>query len=620
VAASPEGRAVIRHSTAHVLAQAVQDLFPGTRLGIGPPVENGFYYDFDPEKPFTPEDLQALEKRMQQIVRAGQRFSRREISDGDAEAELAHEPYKLELIGLKGGAGDAEGADVEVGGAQLTMYDNLDPRTGDRVWTDLCRGPHLPRTSGIPAFSLTRSAAAYWRGSEENPQLQRVYGTAWESREAHKGYLEQLAEAERRDHRRLGAELDLFSFPDEIGSGLAVFHPKGGVVRRELETYSRQRHEEGGYSFVNTPHITKARLFEVSGHLDWYAEGMYPPMQLDEERDADGVVRRQGQDYYLKPMNCPMHNLVYRSRGRSYRELPLRLFEFGTVYRYEKSGVVHGMTRARGFTQDDAHIYCTPEQMAGELRGLLDFVLGLLADYGLSDFHLELSTRNPDKSVGTDESWEAATEALRSAALESGLELVPDPGGAAFYGPKISVQARDAIGRSWQMSTLQVDFNLPERFGLEYTAADGSRQRPVMLHRALFGSIERFFAVLTEHYAGAFPAWLAPVQVVGVPVTDDQVPYLTDVALRLRARGIRVEVDDSDDRMQKKIRNASKQKVPFVLIAGATDAEAGAVSFRYRDGSQRNGVPVEQAVDAVAAWVAGRHNADPTADTPLERP
>ncbi|HJX43044.1 MAG TPA: threonine--tRNA ligase [Geodermatophilus sp.] len=624
VAASPEGRAVIRHSTAHVLAQAVQDLFPGTRLGIGPPVENGFYYDFDPEKPFTPEDLQALEKRMQQIVRAGQRFSRREISDDEARAELAHEPYKLELIGLKGGADDgagaADGADVEVGGAQLTMYDNLDARTGERVWTDLCRGPHLSRTSGIPAFSLTRSAAAYWRGSEENPQLQRVYGTAWESREAHKGYLEQLAEAERRDHRRLGAELDLFSFPDEIGSGLAVFHPKGGVVRRELETYSRQRHEEGGYSFVNTPHITKARLFEVSGHLDWYAEGMYPPMQLDEERDADGVVRRQGQDYYLKPMNCPMHNLVYRSRGRSYRELPLRLFEFGTVYRYEKSGVIHGMTRARGFTQDDAHIYCTPEQMAGELRALLDFVLGLLADYGLSDFHLELSTRNPDKSVGTDESWEAATEALRSAALESGLELVPDPGGAAFYGPKISVQARDAIGRSWQMSTLQVDFNLPERFGLEYTAADGSRQRPVMLHRALFGSIERFFAVLTEHYAGAFPAWLAPVQVVGVPVTDDQVPYLTDVALRLRARGIRVEVDDSDDRMQKKIRNASKQKVPFVLIAGATDAEAGAVSFRYRDGSQRNGVPVEQAVDAVAAWVAGRHNADPTADTPLERP
>jgi threonyl-tRNA synthetase len=615
-AASPEGRAVIRHSAAHVLAQAVQDLFPGTRLGIGPPVENGFYYDFAPERPFTPEDLEALEKRMQEIVKAGQYFSRREISDADAQAELAHEPFKLELIGLKGGAGEAaEGADVEVGGAQLTMYDNRDARTGDLVWTDLCRGPHLPRTSTIPAFSLTRSAAAYWRGSEKNPQLQRIYGTAWESREAHKAYLEQLAEAERRDHRRLGSELDLFSFPDEIGSGLAVFHPKGGIIRRELESYSRQRHEEGGYAFVNTPHITKAHLFQVSGHLDWYAEGMYPPMHLDEERDAEGNVRRQGQDYYLKPMNCPMHNLVFRSRGRSYRELPLRLFEFGTVYRYEKSGVVHGLTRARGFTQDDAHIYCTPDQMAGELRGLLDFVLGLLADYGLSDFHLELSTRDPEKSVGTDESWEVATEALRKAALDSGLELVPDPGGAAFYGPKISVQARDAIGRSWQMSTIQVDFNQPERFGLEYTAADGSRQQPVMLHRALFGSIERFFAVLTEHYAGAFPAWLAPVQVVGIPVTDEQVGYLRDVALQLEARGIRVEVDDSDDRMQKKIRTASKQKVPFVLIAGATDAEAGAVSFRFRDGSQHNGVPVERAVAAVAEWVASRANTDPTAES-----
>jgi threonyl-tRNA synthetase len=616
-AASPDGRAVIRHSTAHVLAQAVQELFPGTRLGIGPPVENGFYYDFDPERPFTPEDLQALEKKMTEIVRAGQRFSRREIDDADAKAELAHEPYKLELIGLKGGAGEAaEGADVEVGGAQLTMYDNLDARTGERIWTDLCRGPHLPRTSSIPAFSLTRSAAAYWRGSEKNPQLQRVYGTAWESREAHKAFLEQQAEAERRDHRRLGAELDLFSFPDEIGSGLPVFHPKGGIVRRELENYSRVRHEQAGYSFVNTPHITKGQLFETSGHLDWYAEGMFPPLHVDEERDAEGNVRRQGQDYYLKPMNCPMHTLVYRSRGHSYRELPLRMFEFGTVYRYEKSGVVHGLTRARGFTQDDAHIYCTPEQMPGELRALLDFVLGLLADYGLSEFFLELSTRNEEKYVGTDESWARATEALEEAAKASGLELVPDPGGAAFYGPKISVQARDAIGRTWQMSTIQVDFNTPERFGIEYTAADGSRQRPVMIHRALFGSIERFFGVLTEHYAGAFPAWLAPVQVVGVPVTDEQVPYLRDVALRLREHGIRVEVDDSDDRMQKKIRTASKQKVPYVLIAGATDAEAGAVSFRYRDGSQRNGVPVDEAVRSVVEWVRARHNADPTAEVP----
>jgi threonyl-tRNA synthetase len=494
------------------------------------------------------------------------------------------------------------------------MYDNLDARTGERVWTDLCRGPHLPRTSSIPAFSLTRSAAAYWRGSEKNPQLQRIYGTAWESKEAQKAYLEQLAEAERRDHRRLGAELDLFSFPDEIGSGLAVFHPKGGVVRRELENYSRQRHEEAGYSFVNTPHITKGQLFETSGHLEWYAEGMYPPMHLDAVVDESGEVRRQGQDYYLKPMNCPMHNLVYRSRGRSYKELPLRLFEFGTVYRYEKSGVVHGLTRARGFTQDDAHIYCTPEQMQGEIRALLQFVLDLLSDYGLEDFYLELSTRDPEKSIGSDEDWERATDALREAAEASGLELVLDPGGAAFYAPKISVQARDAIGRSWQMSTIQVDLMLPDRFDLEYTAADGSRQRPVMIHRALFGSMERFFGVLTEHYAGAFPAWLAPVQVVGVPVTDDQVPYLTDVALKLREHGIRVEVDDSDDRMQKKIRTASKQKVPFVLIAGATDAEAGAVSFRYRDGSQRNGVPVDEAVRQVVDWVRGRHNADPSAE------
>ncbi|MBB3081972.1 threonine--tRNA ligase [Geodermatophilus sabuli] len=603
-AASPDGRAVIRHSTAHVLAQAVQDLFPGTRLGIGPPVENGFYYDFDPERPFTPEDLKALEKRMQEIVRAAQRFARREISDGDARSELAHEPYKLELIGLKGGAGEAaEGADVEVGGAQLTMYDNLDARTGDRVWTDLCRGPHVPRTSNIPAFSLTRSAAAYWRGSEKNPQLQRVYGTAWESKEAHKAHLEHLAEAERRDHRRLGVELDLFSFPDEIGSGLAVFHPKGGVVKREMEDYVRQRHIEEGFDYVGTPHISKRGLFETSGHLPYYEETMFPGMELE------------NSEYFLKAMNCPMHNLIFRSRGRSYRELPLRFFEFGSVYRFEKSGVVHGLTRVRGLTQDDSHSYVTPEQAPGEIRHLLAFVLGLLRDFGLDDYHLELSTRDDSpKFIGSDEEWAAATEVLREAAEETGLELVPDPGGAAYYGPKISVQARDAIGRTWQMSTIQYDFNQPARFGLEYSAADGTRQQPVMIHSAKFGSIERFFGVLTEHYAGAFPAWLAPVQVVGIPVTDEQVPYLTDVALRLRARGIRVEVDDSDDRMQKKIRTASKQKVPFVLIAGSTDAEAGAVSFRFRDGSQHNGVPVGQAVDAITQWVAGRANVDPTAE------
>src|SRR3954463_8204146 len=607
-AASPEGRAVIRHSTAHVLAQAVQDLFPGTRLGIGPPVENGFYYDFDPERPFTPEDLQALEKRMQEIVRAGQYFSRREISDADAATELADEPYKLELISLKGGAGEAaEGADVEVGGAQLTMYDNLDPHTGDLVWTDLCRGPHLPRTSSIPAFSLTRSAAAYWRGSEKNPQLQRVYGTAWESKDAHKAYLEQLAEAERRDHRRLGAELDLFSFPDEIGSGLAVFHPKGGVLKREMEDYVRQRHIEEGFLYVGTPHISKAHLFETSGHLPYYADTMFPPMELE------------NAEYYLKAMNCPMHNLIFRSRGRSYRELPLRFFEFGSVYRYEKSGVVHGLTRVRGLTQDDSHSYVTPEQAPGEVRHLLAFVLGLLSDFGLDDYYLELSTRDDsDKFIGSAEEWANATAVLEEAARETGLELVPDPGGAAYYGPKISVQARAAIARTGQMSPIQYDFNQPARFGLEYTAADGTRSRPVMIHSAKFGSIERFFGVLTEHYAGAFPAWLAPVQVVGIPITDEQVPYLTDVALKLRARGVRVEIDDSDDRMQKKIRTASKQKIPFALIAGATDAEAGAVSFRFRDGSQRNGVPVNDAVEQVVSWVPSRSNLDPSAADEVE--
>ncbi|QXG75845.1 threonine--tRNA ligase [Modestobacter sp. L9-4] len=603
-AASAAGRAVIRHSAAHVLAQAVQELFPGTRLGIGPPVENGFYYDFDPERPFTPEDLSALEKKMTEIVRAGQHFRRREIDDDAARAELAHEPYKLELIGLKGGAGEAaDGADVEVGGAQLTMYDNVDARSGDLVWTDLCRGPHLPRTSNIPAFALTRSAAAYWRGSEKNPQLQRVYGTAWESKDALKAYQEQQAEAERRDHRKLGAELDLFSFPDEIGSGLVVFHPKGGVVKREMEDYVRRRHIEEGFDYVGTPHISKAQLFETSGHLPYYADTMFPPMELE------------NAEYYLKAMNCPMHNLIFRSRGRSYRELPLRFFEFGSVYRYEKSGVVHGLTRVRGLTQDDSHSYVTPEQAPGEIRHLLAFVLGLLRDFGLDDYYLELSTRGEsEKFIGSDEEWALATQVLEDAARETGLELVADPGGAAFYGPKISVQARDAIGRTWQMSTIQYDFNQPARFGLEFSAADGTRQQPVMIHSAKFGSLERFFGVLTEHYAGAFPAWLAPVQVVGIPITDEQVPYLTDVALQLRARGIRVEIDDSDDRMQKKIRTASKQKVPFVLIAGATDAEAGAVSFRYRDGSQRNGVPVAEAVEQVAAWVAARHNTDPTAE------
>jgi threonyl-tRNA synthetase len=604
---SEDGRAIIRHSTAHVLAQAVQELFPDAKLGIGPPVENGFYYDFDVATPFTPEDLAKLEKKMQQIIKERQRFSRRVVSDDDARAELANEPYKLELIGIKGSASAeaAEGASVEVGGGELTIYDNV--RRDDTVaWKDLCRGPHVPATGYLGNFKLMRVAAAYWRGSEKNPQLQRIYGTAWESRDALKAYLNRLEEAAKRDHRKLGTELDLFSFPDEIGSGLAVFHPKGGVLRKVMEDYSRQRHVEDGYEFVYTPHITKAQLFETSGHLDWYADGMYPPMHLDEERGPDGEIRKQGQDYYLKPMNCPMHNLIFDSRGRSYRELPLRLFEFGTVYRLEKSGVIHGMTRARGFTQDDAHIYCTREQMRDELKNLLTFVLGLLADYGLDDFYLELSTKNPEKFVGSDEVWEEATETLREVAEGSGLELVPDPGGAAFYGPKISVQARDAIGRTWQMSTIQLDFNLPERFELEYTASDGSRQRPVMIHRALFGSIERFVAVLTEHYAGAFPPWLAPVQVIGIPITDGHVDYLYDVAAQLKAQGIRIEVDASDDRMQKKIRNAQKAKVPYMLIAGDEDMAAGSVSFRYRDGSQKNGIPIADAIAEIVETVKRR--------------
>ncbi|OLT28946.1 threonine--tRNA ligase [Nocardiopsis sp. CNR-923] len=598
---SEDGRAILRHSTAHVLAQAVQELFPEAKLGIGPPVENGFYYDFDVAEPFTPADLRSIEKRMQQIVKQGQRFDRRVVSDEEARAELANEPYKLELIDIKGSdaAQAAEGAGVEVGSGELTVYDNIHPRTGEQCWKDLCRGPHLPTTRVIPAFKLMRTAAAYWRGKETNPQLQRVYGTAWESKDALKAYLTFLEEAEKRDHRRLGAELDLFSIPDEIGSGLAVFHPKGGVIRRVMEDYSRQRHERGGYEFVYSPHATKSALFEKSGHLDWYADGMYPPMQLD-----------GGQDYYLKPMNCPMHNLIFDARGRSYRELPLRLFEFGTVYRYEKSGVVHGLTRARGFTQDDAHIYCTKEQMADELDSLLTFVLDLLRDYGLDDFHLELSTKDPEKFIGDDHVWAEATDTLRQAAEKQGLELVMDPGGAAFYGPKISVQAKDAIGRTWQMSTLQLDFNLPERFDLEYTAADGTRQRPVMIHRALFGSIERFFAVLLEHYAGAFPAWLAPVQAVGIPIADEHVPYLREVEAKLRAEGIRVEVDASDDRMQKKIRNAQKQKVPFMLLAGDEDISKNAVSFRYRDGSQNNGVPVDEAVAEIVAAVRERHQGD----------
>ena len=608
---SPDGLDILRHSAAHVLAQAVQQLRPEAILGIGPPITDGFYYDFDVEEPFTPDELKSLHKSMQKIVNQGQRFVRRVVTDEQARSELAAEPYKLELISLKSSASDGQDNEsVEVGAGELTIYDNVDPKTGDTVWSDLCRGPHLPTTKLISnGFDLTRVAAAYWRGSEANPQLQRIYGTAWPTKEELRAYQERLEEAKRRDHRVLGAELDLFSFPDEVGSGLPVFHPKGGIIRRVMEDYSRKRHDEAGYEFVNSPHISKADLFETSGHLSWYREGMFPPMHVDEQRNEAGEITRAGVDYYLKPMNCPFHILIYRSRQRSYRELPLRMFEFGSVYRYEKSGVVHGLTRVRGMTQDDAHIFTTRDDLETELQGILDFVLGLLSDYGLNDFYLELSTRDgSDKFVGSDEMWDEATAVLERVATASGLELVPDPGGAAFYGPKISVQARDAIGRTWQMSTIQLDFNLPERFDLEYQAADGSRQRPIMLHRALFGSIERFFGVLTEHYAGAFPAWLAPVQVMGIPVAEEFEPYLRGVIDRMREAGIRAEIDDSDERMQKKIRTHTKQKIPYLLIAGDDDRQAEAVSFRFRDGSQRNQVPINDAIEQVLQAISERRD------------
>jgi threonyl-tRNA synthetase len=606
---SPDGLDILRHSTAHVLAQAVQRINPEAKLGIGPPVTDGFYYDFDVAAAFTPEDLVTLEKEMNRIVQEGQRFMRRIVTDDEARAELANEPYKLELIGLKGGSTVDDNENVEIGGAELTIYDNVDPKSGETKWKDLCRGPHLPNTRMIgQGYKLMRVAAAYWRGSEKNSSLQRIYGTGWPSKQELRDYTERLEEAHKRDHRRLGAELDLFSFPEEIGSGLPVFHPKGGIIRRAMEDYSRTRHEEGGYEFVYSPHITKQNLFETSGHLAWYKDGMFPPMHLDEVRNEAGEITRAGVDYYLKPMNCPFHILIYRSQGRSYRDLPMRLFEFGGVYRYEKSGVVHGLTRVRGMTQDDAHIFTTPEKMGEELVKVLDFVLTLLRDYGLNDFYLELSTRDPgsDKFVGSDEMWNTATATLEKVATDSGLTLVPDPGGAAFYGPKISVQARDAIGRTWQMSTIQLDFNLPERFGLEYTASDGSRQQPVMIHRALFGSVERFFGVLLEHYAGAFPVWLAPVQVVAVPVADEFAEYLGDVVTRMKQAGIRAELDASDDRMQKKIRNHTMQKVPYIVIAGEEDRAQNAVSFRFRNGEQENGIPIDTAIARITGMISSR--------------
>lgn len=597
---SEDGLSILRHSAAHVLAQAVQQINPDTKLGIGPPITDGFYYDFDPAQPFTPEDLKAISSQMQKIVKQGQRFIRRVVTEDEARAELANEPYKLELIGLKGGSTGDDNENVEIGGSELTIYDNVDPKTGEVCWKDLCRGPHVPNTRMLGnGWALMRSAGAYWRGSEANPMLQRIYGTAWPTKDELREYQTRLEEAAKRDHRKLGVEMDLFSFPDEIGSGLAVFHPRGGIIRHEIESFMRNELLRNGYEVVSSPHITKGTLFETSQHLNWYKDGMFPAMHLDEVTDADGNVTKQGQDYYLKPMNCPFHNLIFRARARSYRELPLRLAEFGTVYRYEKSGTLSGLTRVRGLTQDDAHIYVTDEQVKDEIKRQLDFVFATLRAYGLNDFYLELSTRDPEKSVGTEEQWESATETLRQVGEESGLELVADPGGAAFYGPKISVQARDAIGRTWQLSTVQLDFNQPELFELEYAAADGTRKQPVMIHRALLGSVERFFAILLEHYAGAFPVWLSPVQVVGIPVAEQYGEFLDDVIAQLRARGVRAEVDHSDDRMPKKIRTHTKAKVPFQLIAGEDDRAAGAVSFRFRDGTQLNGVPVIEAIERI---------------------
>lgn len=604
-ASSPDGLAILRHSTAHVLAQAVQKLNPDAKLGIGPPITDGFYYDFDVAQPFTPDDLKAIEKEMDRIIRSGQRFQRRVVTDDEARAELAGEPYKLELIGLKGSAADGDDESVEVGAGELTIYDNVD-RDGQTVWKDLCRGPHVPNTGALGVHKLMRIAAAYWRGSEKNPQLQRIYGTAWPTKDELRAYTERLEEAAKRDHRKLGKELDLFSFPDEIGSGLSVWHPKGGVVRMEMEQHARRRHVEAGYTYVYTPHIAKQDLFLQSNHLVTYKEGMFPPIVMDEEVDDDGNVTKQGVDYYLKPMNCPMHILIYKERARSYRDLPLRFAENGTVYRNELSGALHGLTRVRGFTQDDSHLFVTPEQLEEETTKVLDFVISMLRDFGLDDFELELSMRDDEKEkwIGSDEFWDYSTNALRNVAKASGLKLTEMPGEAAFYGPKIDLKTRDAIGRTWQLSTVQVDPNLPDRFELEYTDRDGQKKRPIMIHRALFGSIERFFAILLEHYAGAFPVWLSPVQVVGIPVADEFADYLGGILDRLRSEGVRVELDTSDDRMQKKIRNAAQAKVPFQLIAGEKDRAAGTVSFRFRNGEQDNGIPIDEAIARIREAIA----------------
>ncbi len=604
---SDAGRAVLRHSTAHVLAQAVLELWPGAHYAIGPSIADGFYYDF--ELPggatFSDDDLARIDAAMRAIIAADQPFVREEHTVDEGLALFADQPFKREIIeGVGGSAPDAElsaeaAADIAPDAASVSVYRNPPGDGGgksDGSFVDLCRGPHVPSTGRLGHFALLRVAGAYWRGDEHRPQLQRIYGTAWESDKALAEYRHRLEEAERRDHRVLGAQLDLFSFPSEIGSGLAVFHPKGATIRRIMEEYSRQRHIEGGYQFTYTPHITKAELFETSGHLDWFADGMFPPMELDE-----------GQQYYLKPMNCPFHILVYKSRQRSYRELPMRLFEFGTVYRYEKSGVVHGLTRVRGLTMDDSHIFCTREQMADELRTVLRFVLDLLGEFGLDDFYLELSTRPEGKAVGTDDEWEEATQTLRAVGESAGLEFVLDEGGGAFYGPKISVQARDAIGRTWQVSTLQLDFQEPQRFDMEYVGADNARHRPIMIHRALFGSVERFFAILLEHYAGALPTWLMPVQVVVLPVRDDHDGYAREVAAASAAAGIRVEVDEAHEPLGARIRRWKLEKVPYILVVGDDDVAARTVGVNARSSERpERGVALEAFVAALSAEIASR--------------
>ena len=565
--ASDVGRDVIRHSTAHVLAQAVTRLWPGANYAIGPAISDGFYYDF--ELPggvhFSDDDLERIEAEMRSIIAEDQPFTRAEYSFDDGLALFADQPFKVEIINTVRDGTSAEDL-AEVGSTSaVSTYSN------SASFTDLCRGPHVPSTVRLGHFHLTRVAGAYWRGDEKRPQLQRIYGTAWESDAALSAHLEMLVEAEKRDHRRLGQELDLFSFPSEIGPGLAVFHPKGGTMRRIMEDYSRNRHVEGGYEFVNTPHIAKEDLFQTSGHLQWFADGMYPPMELDD-----------GQRYYLKPMNCPFHVLIFKSRQRSYRELPLRFFEFGSVYRYEKSGVVHGLTRVRGMTQDDAHIFCTREQMADELASLLTFVLELLRDFGLNDFYLELSTRPKGKAVGTDEEWREAEETLAHVAHAAGLELVMDPGGGAFYGPKISVQARDAIGRTHQMSTIQLDFQTPQRFEATYIASDNARTRPIMIHRALFGSVERFMAVLIEHYAGNMPTWLSPEQVRVLGVRDDHDEYAHYLASALRLDHVRVAVGAATEPLGARIRKAKLEKIPYILVVGDDDVEKGTLGVNAR--------------------------------------